>query len=372
MTYATRTIRNFALHWPGAVNVRAIAFVAFTLLATHPAQAQQGAPVLRESITVYSDVVTLGDLFENAATVANIPVFRSPDMGQDGIVTSHRIAAAAHQHGLIWTNPGEIDKVAVSRPSRLVTLDDFRQLIAGRIATDLGIEDESSIDVTLDPKTNPIHLDSHRKTPLIVHSLDQNNSSGSFRAVIGFSILTESQPNIVVRGRAIEMVQVAVPSENIDRKQIITADNIKVLRIAKSRIRRNTLLNRDELIGQAAKRRLAVNRPVLRTDLEAPKLIKRNTMVEILFKSGGLLLKAEGRALADAAMGEAVKVLNIQTKRTIEGTAIAVGVVSVAGRKTPALRLQRTSQTQPKRVSATRSTQNRRVRQWQTSVVRSN
>jgi len=372
MTYATRSICNFDRRWPGAVNVAAIAFAAFTLLTLHPAAAQQGEPVLREDIAVYSDVVTLGDLFENAAAVANIPVFRSPDRGQDGIVTSHRIAAAAHQHGLIWTNPGEIDKVAVSRPSRLVTLDDFKQLIAGRIAADLGLEDESNLDVTLDPITKPIHLDPRVKTPLIVHSLDYSNSSGSFRAAIGFSVLTESQPNIVVRGRAVEMIQVPVPSENIDRKQIIEADNITVLRIAKSRIRRDTLLNRDELIGQAAKRRLALNRPVLRTDLEAPKLIKRNTMVEILFKSGGLLLKAEGRALADAAKGEAVKVLNTQTKRTIEGTAIAVGVVSVAGRKTPASRLKRASRTPPKRFNTTRSTQNRRVGQWQTNVVRSN
>lgn len=370
MTNPTRSKCSFSAQRLNAIRRLTLALVTLLPFASLPAAAQQEEPVLRENITVYSDIVTLGDLFENADSVANIPVFRSPDTGQEGIVTSHRIAAAAHQHGLIWTNPGEINKVVVSRPSRQVTLDDFTKLVRERIASDLGIEDESALDIKLDEQTVPVHLNPRNTSPLSVQSLDYNNTSGSFRALIGFRVLSETQPNIVVRGRAIEMLEIPVPEQPIIRNQSITAEDIRVIRIARTRIRRGTALSADEIIGQAAKRRLAANRPVLRRDLEAPKLVKRNTMVEILFETGGLLLKAEGRALSDAAKGQAVKVLNTQTKRTVEGTAIATGVVSVASKSRSAALVSPAHR--PRRITRNQAKQTTRANPWATRVVKAN
>lgn len=173
---STRRRRNVCLRL-------AVSLWPLVLLSGFAAAADQQEPVLKENITVYSDIVTLGDLFENAAAIANIPVFRSPDPGEDGIVTSHRIQAAAHQHGLIWTNPGDIDKVVVSRPSRVLGPDDFAKLVRARIAADLGIEDDKAVDVKLDAKTATVHLDPRDTSPLAVQSLDFNNTTGSFREI---------------------------------------------------------------------------------------------------------------------------------------------------------------------------------------------
>ncbi|MGI9387726.1 MAG: flagellar basal body P-ring formation chaperone FlgA [Methyloligellaceae bacterium] len=347
-----------------------LALAAVSIFVAQPVAAQQDEPVLRENIVVYSDVVTLGDLFENAATVANIPVFRSPDAGQDGIVTGHRIAAAAHQHGLIWANPGEIDKVAVSRPSRKITPEDLTKLVRGRIAQDLGIKNEGTLDIKLNARTATVHLDSRNTSPLTVQSLDLNNTSGVFRARIGYSGVSETQTNIVVRGRAIEMAELPVPVRPILRNQTIATEDIKVIRIAKARISDGTAQAREDVIGKAAKRRLTANRPMQRSDLEAPKVIKRNTMVEILFVQGGLLLKSEGRALSDAAKGQAVKVLNTQTKRTIEGTAVAAGVVSVAAKTRAAAFIK--SRVPARQITRVETKKGERISPWTTRVVRAN
>ncbi|MEM8744332.1 MAG: hypothetical protein AAGF14_06840, partial [Pseudomonadota bacterium] len=53
--------------------------------------AARAEPLLREQIKVYSDIVTLGDLFENAGDAERAPVFRSPELGTRGVVAAKRV-----------------------------------------------------------------------------------------------------------------------------------------------------------------------------------------------------------------------------------------------------------------------------------------
>ena len=106
------------------------AIAALLVIALPPLASAQGQPVLREQIKVYSDLVTLGDIFENAGLAQNAPVFRAPDLGTHGVVAAKRIATAASQHGLIWDNPGAVEKVTVERPSRRITLKEIQETIA--------------------------------------------------------------------------------------------------------------------------------------------------------------------------------------------------------------------------------------------------
>src|SRR2546430_3965144 len=81
---------------------------ALTLLAlTVPADAQVAevwpvpAPVLKRTVTVSDDVVRIGDLVENAGIIADVPIFRAPDLGETGSVPALRIADAGRAHALI-------------------------------------------------------------------------------------------------------------------------------------------------------------------------------------------------------------------------------------------------------------------------------
>lgn len=57
----------------------------------------------------------------------------------------------------------------------------------------------------------------------------------------------------------------------------------------------------------------------------AERAIARNDMVQVAFVSGGVKLTITGRALRNAAVGEAVPVLNLQSGRTIDAVAVAPG-----------------------------------------------
>lgn len=65
-------------------------------------------------------------------------------------------------------------------------------------------------------------------------------------------------------------------------------------------------------------------------DLAPPLLIRRNARVVITWRRGALTLSDHGRALGDAALGEVVSVLNLSSRRTVEGVATGPGRVTMA------------------------------------------
>lgn len=319
MKTSTKTMGKF---------MRLASLVLFACLAgslvNTPAHAQ-GDPLLRERIKVFANLVTLGDLFENAGDASDAPVFRAPELGTNGVVGSGRVAAAARQHGLDWGNPGRISEVAVERPGRLVSLDEIRKLIQERAAG----EDEAWT-VSFSRRAKPFHIDPRIKSPAWVKRLDVNSRTGKFRAVISFPEGQYPVEDKVFTGRAFPSVKTVIPARAIARGATITAEDIKIASLPRSRVSANAAEDIDAVVGMAARRRLIVGRPIRKTDLEYPKLVKRNDTVTIVYRSPGLTLKSKGRALADGTRGKTVSVLNVQSKRTIEAVVTGTGIVSVS------------------------------------------
>lgn len=96
-----------------------------------------------------------------------------------------------------------------------------------------------------------------------------------------------------------------------------------------------------EIIGLSARRPLRAGQPVNVRDLAAPQVIARNDMVEVFYQDNGIELTITGRAQRNAAQGDTVSILNLQSNRTIEAVAIAPGR-AIAG---PAAQMMRTAST---------------------------
>ena len=85
----------------------------------------------------------------------------------------------------------------------------------------------------------------------------------------------------------------------------------------------------DALVGQSARRPLREGAPAPVHDLSPPKVIRRDQEVEVSFATDGIRLVLTGRALADAAVGDPVLVLNTQSKKTIDAVAAGPGRAEV-------------------------------------------
>lgn len=282
--------------------------------------------VLREQIQVASDIVTLGDLFDNAGEESAVAVFRSPELGTSGVVAAKRVAAAASQHGREWPNPGGILKVVVKRPGRFVTLDEVRDVISKHAA-----RDDEKWSVTFGRNARAFYIDHRITEPLSVKQVNLQSASGSFRAVV--TVENQSYPvqDKTFTGRAFPSVETVVPARLIERGATITQDDLKIVDLPQSSVSTSAIENLEAAVGMAARQRLVVGRPIRRGDLEHPKLVKRNSLVTITYRVPGMVLKAKGRALADAARGQSVQIVNLQSQRTIEAEVTATGTVSVSG-----------------------------------------
>lgn len=85
----------------------------------------------------------------------------------------------------------------------------------------------------------------------------------------------------------------------------------------------------DLAVGMEARTMLGQGRPIAAADLAPPAFVDRNQIVTMVFQRGGLSITAEGRAMARAAEGEAVKVMNLDSRTTVTGVAVAPGTVAV-------------------------------------------
>jgi flagella basal body P-ring formation protein FlgA len=65
--------------------------------------------------------------------------------------------------------------------------------------------------------------------------------------------------------------------------------------------------------------------------------VARNANVTLVLKSGGMTLSALGRAVDEGARGETVRVINVQTKRTVEAQVVGPDTVLVLAGARPAL-----------------------------------
>ena len=82
-------------------------------------------------------------------------------------------------------------------------------------------------------------------------------------------------------------------------------------------------------LGQELRVTVYAGRPLRPQDIQSPTLIERNQIVALIYQSGGLSIRAEGRALQRGANGDWVRVLNLASKSTVTGRVAPDGHIHV-------------------------------------------
>jgi flagella basal body P-ring formation protein FlgA len=85
----------------------------------------------------------------------------------------------------------------------------------------------------------------------------------------------------------------------------------------------------EDVIGHEVKRNLHADRPVATSDVGAPTVVPRNSLVTLAYRRGNIELTTLGRALDDAGLHEPVRVVNVDSRLTVVGTVAGPGVVRI-------------------------------------------
>ena len=96
-----------------------------------------------------------------------------------------------------------------------------------------------------------------------------------------------------------------------------------------ARLTQGYLTDLKDVIGMVARRSVpagAVLHPGL---VQAPVVIRRGETVVLLARANGMEVRVEGRAMADGAVGDVIRVRNLSSGRVVEGVVVSPGVVEV-------------------------------------------
>ncbi|MCF8510056.1 MAG: flagellar basal body P-ring formation protein FlgA [Rhodobacteraceae bacterium] len=90
-----------------------------------------------------------------------------------------------------------------------------------------------------------------------------------------------------------------------------------------------------QALGQEVRVTIYPGRPVLAENLGPAASVERNQIVALIYETGGLSIRTEGRALARGGEGDVIEVLNLVSKTRIVGRIRPGGVISVGSDTTP-------------------------------------
>jgi flagella basal body P-ring formation protein FlgA len=293
------------------------------------APAAAATPALRADILVSSDVVRIGDLIDNAGAAARIAVFRAPDIGTTGSVPAARVIAALRGRNIIGVDTRGITEVTVTRAGRAIGTQELQARIAQLLAERYGLRNADELGITFDRDMRTIQVDPAQEHDLRATRIAYDPRSGRFDITLTAGARGQHAP-LRVTGLAVDTAEVVAVTRAIARGDVLRDADLAVVRRPKSEVTTDTFADLRDALGYAVRQDMKAGQIVRRTGLAKPQLVHRNEPVIMMFEQPGMILTLRGKALDSGAEGEMVNVMNLQSKRTLQGVVTGPNEVTIS------------------------------------------
>jgi flagellar basal body P-ring formation protein FlgA len=281
-------------------------------------------PVLKPVVQVIGPVVTVGDMFDDAGSMAATALFRAPAPGTSGVVSLDAIRNAAGRVGLANYDAGGLSATTVSRAASLVDDAMLSSLVARNLSDRRLVPEGVTIRTTLD---SPVSLkaeavDEPARLTDIAYQAGGKMFSARFR-IAGYERPLE------ITGRIDLMVSVPHLAGTLPAGSILTPSDIEMKQVPLEFTDRTGIADIGQIVGKALKRNTRAGLLLKTSDIEEPMIVRRNGPVTVVFRTGPLTLTVQAQALGDASVGGTVQVMNSVTHKLLNGIAMADGSVEV-------------------------------------------
>lgn len=299
--------------------------------ATAVAQSRDffAAPVLRADVQVTGDLVRIGDVVDNAGSSAQIAIYRAPDLGTTGSLPVAQLLNTLRAHHVIGVDTRDLKEISITRLARTLEGKDIEQQIARALERRNGLGDAANLSMTFDRDPGDVRLEPAYTGAMQPTAVRYDNRNGRFDVTFEVASETGAAPSkLRFSGTAIETVEAAVLARNIERNEIIKSSDVVIERRPKAEVGADAA-SRDRTVGMQARRQLRAGQSIRTADLAKPDLVQRDQNVTLIYETSGIYLTMRGKALDNGTEGDVVNVMNLQSKRTVAGTVIGRGQVSI-------------------------------------------
>jgi flagellar basal body P-ring formation protein FlgA len=284
------------------------------------------APLLKRDVVVTAGIVTAGDMFEDAGTLAEEGLFRAPLPGTTGLVPLDAIKAAATRIGIDAFDSNDLLNVRVTRQAAIVDETALASLVADELKRRGVLGAGMTAQTVFTTPVSPFNAEATAE-PATLLGLRYLPQSGGFTA--RFAIAGHDKP-VDVSGAVELMVEAPFLAASLPAGAILSPGDIVMRPVSLKYAQTTGFAPLEQLVGKQLRRQSRDGMLVGAADVAEPQLVGRNDIVTIYFRHGPMTLTVKGQALTSAASGGPVQVLNLMSKRVISATVLAAGAVEVS------------------------------------------
>lgn len=274
-------------------------------------EAMAGMPKPITNVTVTGDSITLGDVFSDIEK--DVDFVLAPAPRPDTVLTwdARTINRIVRAFDLPWTVQHG-DTITIRRLATIIDGDAIKTAIANALKNQGAGE---NIDLEFLDGSNAEIILSHELDPtLTVEKASFNASRQTFSA----SLRTADNTVHQMTGITHKIVEVPVLKFGARRGDTIGRNDIIMLPLRADSLTDGMVVAKDELYGMTPRRVISAKSPILKTDLDKPVMVKRGELVTMNLKKGSINITALAKALEAGTEGDVIRLMNLDSKRTIE------------------------------------------------------
>jgi flagella basal body P-ring formation protein FlgA len=285
--------------------------LALFSLAAHTAQAAS----LKTQSIVSDDVIRLGDLFSGLEYNQDRVLGASPRPGEDMVLNAQTLMRVAVAMDLDWRPGSNQDYLVVKRAATLVDAASIEKGVR-KALNEEGVT--GAYNLMFQTGNPQIVLPPDFAPNFEVANMRYDADNSWFEADIFAPSANDPHTQLRVSGKVETLVQVPVLKDSLRTGSVIRADDIEVIDVPAHSLNHDVILSAQDLIDQTPRRMIVAGKPIKTRDVESPRVVSRGDSVTMIYETGVMRLTAIGKAMENGSEGDTVRVVNDQSKRSVE------------------------------------------------------
>jgi flagella basal body P-ring formation protein FlgA len=308
------------------LNFPFLVFCAYGII--QPASASQASP--NSMVTLTSQVIRVADLFTNAGPEASDVLGASPAPGGHIVVGSDQLAAIAAAYQVPWQPDGSNPQVVLASPGIALDPALITAAIANAVAISNGPVDAA---ITL-PDFAPPMVPPGASPAITVNQINFDPVTDNFSAAVEITAAGMAPQTLNLSGLAEPSIEALVATHNLMPGEILSAADVTLARIP-SHQAANAIITPAAIIGMATNINLATGEAITQSELTAPIVVRKGAFVVLSLAVPGLIVTAQGVALAAGGQGDLITVLNPASHAVVQAIVTGPNAASILPGSSP-------------------------------------
>lgn len=289
-----------------AISFLVVTFVSF--VSAHAAKIE-----LKESHDVYKEFLMLSDFFVGVEPEKDQDILEAPDGGSSKHYGHEWVRQLAQNFGLNWA-PVHYKGITLTRQEGFSRKINMQELVRDYLHEHHSEKIKEDVDVSVDAASHHLAVKNGDSEPKLTNFLWVDDQ----KFVVTFDLNGQEKK---IRGQLSKVVYVPVLNKPIESGYIIQKEDLEHKSFPAHKVTKYMVQHEGDLIGKSLRKRIANAGEILSAhDVISPVLIKRGDLITIRVETPTVVISTRGKAQNNAAMGQSVQVMNLESKRIIEGT----------------------------------------------------